>query len=140
MRAEEIRARVDVTAEGCWLWTGAKLASGYGSVRWQGRARVVHRVMYELEVGPIPAGLQLDHLCRVRACCNPTHLEPVTQAENVRRGHGFAGLNASKAECPSGHAYTPENTYRRPSAPTTRECRICRRVNRARHYLRERAA
>lgn len=133
-------SHIDVTVDGCWLWTGARLASGYGSMRWQGKARVVHRVMYELEIGPIPGGLQIDHLCRVRPCCNPAHLEPVTHAENLRRGRGFAGLNAAKDRCPAGHAYTPENTYTRPSAPTTRECILCRRANRAAHYLRERAS
>lgn len=133
-------SRVRVDDAGCWIWTGAHLASGYGSFRWEGRPQVSHRVAWTVLVGSINPERQMDHLCRVRACCNPTHLEPVTQAENLRRGEGFSGRNAAKDSCPAGHAYTPENTYSRPSAPTTRECRICRKVNRARHYAKERAA
>lgn len=71
---------------GCWVWTGRLNRNGYGRVWWQGREPVVHRVVWELLIGPIPKGLVLDHLCRNRACCNPGHLEPVTQRENVVRG------------------------------------------------------
>ncbi|MFK5284023.1 HNH endonuclease signature motif containing protein, partial [Lacticaseibacillus paracasei] len=67
-----------------------------------GKSQKAHRFMYERLVGPIPAGMQLDHLCRVRPCCNPAHLEPVTQRENIARGRGYAYTNRIKAECPSG--------------------------------------
>lgn len=137
---ERFWSRVTITATGCWIWTGAHLASGYGSFRWQGRSRVTHRVAWTALVADIAPGLQVDHLCRNRSCCNPAHLEPVTQAENLRRGHGFGGINAQKDACPQGHPYDEHNTYTRPSAPTTRECRTCRRQNRARHYAKERAA
>lgn len=69
----------------CWLWTGARVRNGYGTARIEGRNGVIHRWVYEQLVGPIPAGMQLDHLCRVRHCCNPDHLEPVTHTENCRR-------------------------------------------------------
>ena len=74
----------------CWIWTGACNSVGYGHMRWNGRHVFVHRLAYELSVGPIPQGLEIDHVaergCVSRACCNPAHLEPVTHAENVRRG------------------------------------------------------
>lgn len=79
-------AKVDKT-ETCWLWTAAiRRRSGYGVFSHQARTMLAHRFAYELLVGPIPDGLVIDHLCRVRHCVNPDHLEPVTQRENLRRG------------------------------------------------------
>lgn len=90
--------------ETCWLWTGGTARNGYGSF-WDGnRIGRAHRYAYELLVGPIPEGLQLDHLCRVRLCVNPAHLEPVTQQENIRRAM------VSRTHCKRGHEFTPENT------------------------------
>jgi len=72
---------------GCWLWSGKRNSgNGYSKVRHDGRIWMVHRLVYTLLVGLIPKGLLLDHKCRRRACCNPKHLEPVTSAENTRRG------------------------------------------------------
>ncbi len=71
---------------GCWVWQGAKLPGGYGTMSRSGEQIYTHRYYYERAKGPIPAGLQLDHLCRNRACCNPDHLEPVTHAVNLQRG------------------------------------------------------
>lgn len=74
----------------CWLWQGATAGRWnlrYGQTRWAGRVAMAHRVAYELLVGAIPDGLQIDHLCRNPLCVNPAHLEPVTNAENARRGH-----------------------------------------------------
>lgn len=71
---------------GCWIWQRSMDRKGYGQIRVEGRLIYSHRYMYERHVGPIHEGLELDHLCRVPACCNPQHLEPVTHAENVRRG------------------------------------------------------
>jgi hypothetical protein len=70
----------------CWIWTGATNEKGYGRVRVNGILLLTHRFVYEQIVGPIAAGLQLDHLCRAHACCNPEHMEPVTNRENGRRG------------------------------------------------------
>lgn len=78
--------RILVQEDGCWIWTGARLANGYGVVKHEKRNQVVHRVVYNMLVGPVPAGLELDHLCNVKGCCNPAHLEPVTHFENVWRG------------------------------------------------------
>lgn len=74
------------TSEGCWIWLGAPTAGGYGSFHLEGRQYYAHRVSYVLNVGDIPDGLHLDHLCRNKRCVNPAHLEPVTFQENIRRG------------------------------------------------------
>lgn len=105
----------------CWLWKGGRDRRGYG--RFGGR--IAHRVVYSALVGPIPEGLELDHLCLVIACVNPAHLEPVTPAENMRRRY------ATYTRCVNGHAYTAANTYIRPSGH--RDCRVCVR-ERARRY------
>ena len=112
----------------CWLWTAKQNGKGYGKFtvgrRSLGQRRDIyaHRFAYELLVGSIPDGLQLDHLCRVRNCVNPAHLEPVTPGENTRRGGP-----ASKTRCDYGHEFTPENTYRQPSTGR-RSCLKCRRL------------
>lgn len=100
--------RYVVTEGGCWIWLGSKDGKGYGHAWDEQRHRVgkAHRLMYERERGPIPEGEQLDHLCRVHACINPAHLEPVTGVENVRRGAGWGGvLSLPIACCKRGHAY-----------------------------------
>jgi hypothetical protein len=107
----------------CWLWTGVPTSAGYSQFRIDGPRVKTHRFSYKMLVGPIPPGLQLDHLCRIRHCVNPDHLEPVTQAENIRRGQAGAH-NATKTHCLVGHAFTPENTYVHQGQ---RRCRTCRR-------------
>lgn len=90
-RADLFLSHVQVDENGCWLWTGATSPQGYGrfnaGLREDARNVLAHRWSYEHHVGPIPDGLDLDHLCRVRHCVNPEHLEPVTRQENVQRGH-----------------------------------------------------
>lgn len=83
--SERFRALYDVIDTGCWIWRGTPGANGYGRLSIGNRPTYAHRAAYELHVGPIPAGLTIDHLCRVRMCVNPDHLEPVTRAENTRR-------------------------------------------------------
>jgi hypothetical protein len=115
----------------CWLWQGRLgTGTGYGQF-WTGEKQVgAHRWAYEFCVGAIPSGLDLDHLCRIRACVNPSHLEPVTRRENLLRGVGITATNAQKTHCVHGHEYTPDNTYRRPDTKT-RQCRACAQVRMA---------
>ncbi len=108
----------------CWLWTAADNNNGYG-VFWNGeRQTYAHIFAYVLLVGPIPENLEPDHLCRVRSCVRPFHLEPVTHLENVRRGKAGA-WQAAKTHCPSGHEYSTENTYI--CRQGGRACRTCNR-------------
>lgn len=126
--------RIAIDASGCWLWTRGVNQAGYGyhsvPTGHQGSRTIgAHRYVYEALVGPIPDGLVLDHLCRVRHCVNPAHLEPVTNAENIRRGEtGLALANAKRAltHCKRGHEFTPENTQWRQGR--WRVCRTCARA------------
>jgi hypothetical protein len=113
---------------GCWLWTGATTRDGYGNYALGRRFVGAHRVAYLLKVGPIPDGMQIDHLCRVRHCVNPAHMEVVTARENVLRGVSFAAVNAAKTRCPKGHEYTEDNIEVTPSGG--RRCRRCREARR----------
>jgi hypothetical protein len=127
--ADRLSAKIDKTdPSGCWLWTASRKPCGYGQINLNGRPRPAHRVVYELLVGPIPAGLQLDHLCRVRSCVNPEHLEPVTSRENTRRGRAVEALRelaAQMTHCKSGHPLSGPNMY--VDAKGHRLCRACRR-------------
>lgn len=108
---------------GCWEWL-AFLTKGYGQIWWDGRLQAAHRVVYELLVGPIPEGMTLDHLCRVRHCVNPTHCEPVTNRDNVLRGVGPSARAAVATKCVHGHAFDERNTYRH-RVTGHRACRQC---------------
>jgi hypothetical protein len=105
----------------CWLWTGARADTGYGSIGGERRSgsRSAHRLAYELMIGPIPEAMTLDHLCSVRQCVNPKHLEAVTLQENLDR--------SARYRCSRGHDRTEANTYIRPDNGR-RMCRDCSRV------------
>lgn len=135
-RTESLAVRLDTKwrldpASGCWEWAGSKNDDGYGSIRDSGRSLLAHRVSYEIHVEAIPAGMELDHLCRNHGCINPEHLEPVTHAENMRRS-----VRPLLKSCHAGHEFTPENTYyhRTPNGRRARRCRACALAANARHY------
>lgn len=113
-------------SSGCWVYTGY-LNDGYG---YHG-GKLAHRLSYEELVGPIPEGLEIDHLCRNPPCVNPAHLEPVTRAENIRRR--FALIT----HCKNGHEFTTENT--RIVGVTQRKCRACAAAASARYMARKKA-
>lgn len=96
---ERLDAYTDRSDE-CWIWTRA-LRNGYGAIWIDGRVEYAHRAAYELHIGSIPDGLELDHLCRVRSCCNPTHLEPVTRRENLMRGDTIVRAHHEGRDCGS---------------------------------------
>lgn len=108
----------------CWVWSGSLTREGYGRVMIAQRAYTAHRKVYEYLVGPIPPGLELDHLCRNRGCVNPAHLEPVTTKENLLRGIGACAKNAVKTHCKRGHKFDEANTY---LTANGRSCRQCNR-------------
>jgi len=118
-REDHFWSKVDASGD-CWEWTGMRDRDGYGKVSWDARKKLTHRLAYELLVGPVPVGLQLDHLCRNRACVNPDHLQPVTWAENLRRG-----APRRRPNCRRGHPLSGDNLYARPGSGG-RECRTCR--------------
>lgn len=127
-------------ASGCWNWLGTTVRETYGVINEGGRKGglvYTHRLAYERLVGPIPAGLDLDHLCRNKRCCNPAHLEPVTRSENTKRGlapEKTRKIWGDKTHCVNGHPFDAENTRHRPSGGRT--CRACAR-EKARQYYRQ---
>jgi hypothetical protein len=115
----------------CWIWDGAETGAGYGFFKYGSTVRpdgltstLAHIFAWQLLRGPVPDGLELDHLCRITLCCNPDHLEPVTHRENILRGNGICALNFRKTHCKRGHEFDSANTrfYR-----TSRICRACER-------------
>lgn len=106
----------------CLRWIGSTNGKGYGVIIIGGRGMMTHRIMYEMFAGPIPDGLQLDHLCRNPICANVDHLEPVTRRENILRGISVTAANARKTHCKRGHEFTAENTL---LVAAGRQCRTC---------------
>ncbi len=115
-----------VNSNGCWEWKRGLGAGGYGQF-YDGKVRRAHRHSYEYFKGKIPKGLVLDHLCRVRNCINPEHLEIVTSKENILRGIGISALNKKKKICKRGHKFIGKNViyYKKDGK---RECRKCKKI------------
>ena len=131
---ERFDRKIMPESSGCWIWIGCTNAGGYGQVRMSGRTKTAHRVIYELLRGAIPEGLDLDHLCRTRACVNPQHLEPVTRQINLLRGE-----RATPTHCKAGHPLVRENIYiyqrLNRLSPQVR-CKVCSRARSLAAYLR----
>ena len=122
--------------ETCWLWRGETNGKGGYGLVYTGEGKpsfLAHRYAYEQVIGPIQDGLHLDHLCRVRRCVNPAHLEPVTNKENILRGISSPAMNAKKTHCQKGHEY--DRTYKNGS----RGCHTCRmalqKINRSKKRM-----
>lgn len=133
-----VKVRMGAPSE-CWEWKAARSGGGYG--RFNDGKRIVgaHRFAFEMLVGSVSPGLELDHLCRNTLCVNPAHLEVVTGRTNILRSQNGPAVNARKQFCVHGHPFTPENTTLRyyPDRDPGRECRTCRRErNRRRAVLR----
>lgn len=125
----------------CWIWVGRIQPNGYGQFSVKHKHVYAHRWAYTHLIGEIPDGLELDHLCRVRACCNPWHLDPVTRQVNTLRGlAGDVAREAAKAKvaCPNGHPYEGDSFYI--NAQNIRVCRVCRRAKERSYYQRKRAS
>jgi hypothetical protein len=123
----EINPEVCFNGSPCWIWTRA-LSWGYGHVWLEPTITSTHRIMYAWLVAPLPKGKkygELDHLCRRRACCNPLHLEFVSQQVNLERGNGSAAKNKRKTHCPKGHALEGDNVYHPKTHPHYRSCVMC---------------
>lgn len=119
-------SKFEKLVDGCWLWTGSISSVGYGVFHWRVDQRLAHRLSYWWYVGDIAEGLTLDHLCEVRHCVNPAHLDPVTIGVNtLRSSKAITAINARKTHCKWGHEFTPENT--RAQGERKRACRACDR-------------
>lgn len=126
---EKVRDRIRIEDRGytspCWVSTRAANGKGYTKIGMDGVTWNTHRFAYVAFMGDIPEGLQIDHLCRVRACCNPEHLEAVDCRTNLLRGETITAAQVARTHCPQGHEYSGSNLYIRPDR-RGRMCRACR--------------
>jgi len=138
---DRIQSKIMKVEDGCWLWAAGLTGPGYGQIWWRGRMQYAHRVVYEVLVGPLPNPKHLvsDHLCRVRSCVNPRHIEFVTNGENTRRGIGpdiHRARHKAQTHCKWGHEFTKTNTYQRSDG---RECKTCKRLRNYEYRQRQKA-
>lgn len=122
-------------ANGCWPWVGSVNNGGYGQFQFNGKYGMAHKYSYLLYKGDIVAPLTVDHLCRNRRCVNPSHMEIVTNKENILRGFSPSALNSRKTQCLRGHKYSSANTYL--DKLGHRFCRKCKRERDKTYYYSE---
>lgn len=127
--ADRFYAKIAAGPNCCWVWTGSHNGDGYGQFRVDSqRTCGAHVFSHELHKGPVPDALEVDHLCRVRDCVNPEHLEAVPPRVNILRSENPAAINARKTHCIRDHEFTPENTRINPTTGK-RSCDACIRLN-----------
>ncbi|MEV5984695.1 HNH endonuclease signature motif containing protein [Streptomyces sp. NPDC052051] len=134
-----LQSKIELAPEsGCWCFTGGKIPAGYGMIGYRQKQVYAHRLSYELFIGPIPEGLEVDHVkdrgCCHRSCINPKHLEAVSRQENIRRS-SVGQHNAAKTHCPQGHEYSQENTY---NYGNGRICKKCLREAKRKYVAKKR--
>lgn len=135
LSAAERLSRKTQKTKGCWIWTGARLPKGYGTISFREDGKTVtryaHRIAYELAVGKIPDGMEIDHLCDNPSCVRPDHLACVTGYENNKRSNSISAVAMRRTTCARGHEYTAENTQIRKlkSGALARRCRACDRID-----------
>ena len=122
--------RIDATGP-CWLWLGYINNKGYGQVGFDGRMYLIHRLIWEMLVSPLLDGMQVDHFCRVRHCCNPDHLDPVTQTTNMARIPDLIRGGRRTDTCRRGHSLDDAYTFARPDGKPARKCRTCTQLHNA---------
>ena len=155
---ESVLSRLVVVDQGfvtpCRIWTGSKTSAGYGNVGWNGKVVVVHRLLYQELVGPLPDGSKGDHICHTytdclggptcphRLCAEVEHIEPVSNLVNCLRGMGPSAINARKLFCDAGHPLFGTNLHleQTGNGGIGRRCRKCRNLNAAVYRERRRAA
>lgn len=133
MNQAQFLERVQVGgADECWPWLGASFETHGNRYGTCGSADLAHRVSFEMHNGPLADGLVVDHICRNGLCVNPSHLEAVTNVENIMRGNGTPAVNARKTHCKSGHPLEGNNLRRRRDG--RRVCRTCEKERNAARY------
>lgn len=134
------RAYMPITESGCWLWMLSTDGRGYGQFLYKNKNIKAYRAAFDLFRGPVPEGKVIDHLCRVRLCVNPNHLEPVSFKENVLRGESPTAINARKTHCIRGHEFTEKNTYKQITRGFYKgdACRKCRKAATDKSYAEKR--
>ena len=119
----------------CWLWNGTKDWNGYGKIRFNNKMQYVHRVAFQLFKGPLAKGLVVDHICNIKSCVNPIHLQLITQTANVLRSNAFSGINHRKQFCPKGHKLQIPNLDPSELKRGGRRCLICSQQQHRNSYV-----
>jgi hypothetical protein len=137
-----LASQIEESPDGCWTWIGSVGARDYGRIQLRGALWLVHKLVYELFVGPVPEGCVLHHKCRNKRCCNPAHLQPVTQAENLSLDFLISPRNRPRTLrtwCKNGHELTDGNVrWRTVHGKRWRVCRLCEAAAQARRNERRR--